>query len=71
MPNSSGPAKTGITPDISVLGFGSPSGGAQVFTSAGGHFFTTGMTPGHGGTPLSEIKTPYDSTLNITGYVFR
>ena len=41
-------AVSGLTPDMSGWGFGSPS--------ATQNFFATGMTPGNGGTPLSEIK---------------
>jgi len=59
--HSNNPARagTGLTPDIGVLGFGSPSGGGQIFTSNGQHFFTTGMTPGNDGTPLSEIACTF------------
>jgi hypothetical protein len=39
---------SGLTPDMNGWGFGSPS--------ATQNFFATGMTPGNGGTPLSEIK---------------
>jgi len=55
-PNRTG---TGLTPDIGVLGFGSPSGDGQIFSTNGQHFFTTGMTPGNDGTPLSEIACTY------------
>jgi hypothetical protein len=59
--SSSSNGVTSLTPEISVLGFGSPSGGTQIFTSSGQHFFTTGMTPGNGGTPLSDIKCEYSA----------
>ncbi len=52
---ASGRAGTGLTPEIGVLGFGSPA-------SSHAHaqnFFTTGMTPGNDGTPLSEIACTY------------
>lgn len=44
---------SGLTPDMSGWGFGSPS--------ATQNFFATGMTPGNGGTPLSEIKCNYST----------
>jgi hypothetical protein len=51
---------TGLTPQISVMGFSSPTGGALI-SSHGQSFLSTGMTPGNGGTPLSEIACNYTS----------
>ena len=55
-PNRTG---TGLTPEIGVLGFGSPSGGANIFPSSVQGIFNTGQTPGNDGTPLSEIGCTY------------
>lgn len=54
---------TGLTPDVGLLGFGSPSTGKSPHISgagSGSHYFATGMTPSNA-TPLSDIACTYSN----------
>ena len=55
---SRGYRHTGLTPDVGLLGFGSPLTGKSPMPMGTNHYFPTGMTP-NDGTPLSEIAFNY------------
>jgi len=63
--------RTGLTPDVGLLGFGSPQTGKSpiMLSGSAGHaaptpYFATGMTPGGDGTPLSEIASNYSNGMS-------
>eukprot|EP00605_Chrysophyceae_sp_TOSAG23-4_P002662 GSChrysophyteH1.ASY1.ANO1.2938.1 assembled CDS len=62
--NAGSRTATGLTPDISVMGFSSPTGGALISSNHSQPYLSTGMTPGNDGTPLSEIACNYNSDMS-------
>ena len=63
--------RTGLTPDVGLLGFGSPQAGKSPIMLSGSAglaaptpYFATGMTPGGDGTPLSEIASNYSNGIS-------